>query len=164
MAAVGSVLDRFWDNVDMSGGPDACWPWARSRRGKGYGSVKVNGRLRSAHRVAYRLATGHDPVGLLVMHVCDNPPCCNPAHLSAGTASDNMRDMVAKHRGGGFLAAEGHNRGEKHATSKLTNADVAAIRAASTGEWGERTRFARDYGVTVGHICEILNGKKRRHG
>jgi hypothetical protein len=35
---------------------------------------------------------------MVVMHSCDNPPCCNPAHLSAGTVRDNALDMIAKGR------------------------------------------------------------------
>lgn len=92
--------DRFWARVDRSGGEDACWPWQRHRLPKGYGTFTSRDGVGSAlaHRIAYELARGPIPDGLMVMHACDHPPCCNPRHLSLGTASDNMRDASSKGR------------------------------------------------------------------
>jgi len=33
-----------------------------------------------------------------VLHSCDNPPCCNPDHLSIGTAKENIWDCCRKKR------------------------------------------------------------------
>lgn len=51
-----------------------------------------------AHRAAWVEASGPIPLGILVCHRCDNPPCCNPAHLFLGTQSDNIKDGYAKGR------------------------------------------------------------------
>jgi hypothetical protein len=58
----------------------------------------VNRRMVYAHRLAYELAIGPIPDGLLVCHHCDQTLCCNPTHLFLGTPRDNSQDMVAKGR------------------------------------------------------------------
>lgn len=64
----------------------------------GYGSVKVNGKTKLAHRVAYEKAHGPIPKGLVVMHSCDTPACIEPSHLSVGTQQQNVDDMIKKGR------------------------------------------------------------------
>ena len=51
-----------------------------------------------AHRVAYEHKHGPIPKGMVVMHLCDNPACCNPDHLTLGTNKENMYDSVLKGR------------------------------------------------------------------
>jgi hypothetical protein len=86
----------LWKHV-ARGEPDACWPWTGATDPKGYGKVRVDGKTRLAHRVAYELGHGKTP-GPCVMHKCDNPPCCNPAHLVDGTVVLNNADCIAKGR------------------------------------------------------------------
>lgn len=87
------------DRIDRSGGPGACWPWiGKSTHPFGYGLVRVNGKTVTAARRIYEVEVGPIPEGQVVRHRCDNPPCCNPAHLELGSVADNNRDTVARGR------------------------------------------------------------------
>lgn len=130
--ADAELLTRFWGRVNRDGPipghrPDLgpCWPWTGSTSSDGYGHFRVNGELVRTHRFAYEQAHGNIPRGLDVLHHCDNPPCVNfERHLFVGTHSDNMRDMIAKHRGnkatgdrnGSRLYPERRPRGDGHAS------------------------------------------------
>jgi hypothetical protein len=89
---------RFSAKVDRSGGPDACWPWRGFRDPKDYGHFFFDGAYVYAHREAWAQANGLIPEGLCILHRCDNPPCCNPAHLWPGTKAENNADKAAKGR------------------------------------------------------------------
>lgn len=135
------IHERFWARVDRSAGPDACWPWTLGRQAAGYGKCKRDGRTVLAHRLAYELVHGAVPAGLIVRHRCDNPPCCNPAHLESGTPKDNTRDM--------------DSRGRRVGNVKLSQADVAVIRREYRPGTNSYKQLARRFGVSWGHICKI---------
>lgn len=90
-----SVEERFWAKVEKT---DSCWLWRGTIGRGGYGHFAVGSRPVKAHRFAYELVKGEIPDGLSLLHVCDNPPCVNPDHLTPGTNSDNQRDSVEKRR------------------------------------------------------------------
>lgn len=88
-----SLAERLASRVVVN--PETgCHVWSSTLSTGGYGRVLV-----SAHRLAWELAHGPIPGGLLVLHKCDNPPCCNPEHLFLGTIADNMADKIRKGRG-----------------------------------------------------------------
>lgn len=90
---------EFWRNFTKL--PGGCWEWPEQWRDKdGYGKVKYKGVWYRVHRLAYNLKHKQEPMPdhLLGMHVCDNPPCGNPDHISPGTQRDNMIDARLKGR------------------------------------------------------------------
>ncbi len=99
--AITDPLERFWAKVDKSD-PDGCWPYTGARIPRGYGVFFVGphrGMREYAHRFSLRLKIGRQLVaGEYACHTCDNPPCCNPAHLFVGDSLSNVRDMIAKGR------------------------------------------------------------------
>lgn len=169
------TINRFWSKVDQSAGPDACWPFVHgSRDVDGYGSFSAtHARAERAHRFAYAVAVGPIPAGLIVMHVCDCPPCCNPAHLRLGTVAENNADRAAKGRSARGdrhptrtnpekWAPERRARGEAHGRSKLSEVEIIAIREMyAAGAY--QGMLARDFGVSQGCISLIVNGLKWTH-
>lgn len=65
-------------------GPDSCAIWCGTLNDAGYGRVRVKGRLRAAHRVAWELEHGRIPYGRIVRHKCGNPACVRIDHLVLG--------------------------------------------------------------------------------
>lgn len=161
-------VERFWSKVDRSGGPEACWPWKGSHDHYGYGSLGLSGRTVKAHRLAYVLAGALDPNALAVCHRCDNPPCCNPAHLFAASQPANVRDMVSKGRGRpgpGLRAAwatGGHPRGEQHGMARLSRRAALEIRRRRLAGDGAKA-LAAEFEVCVAHVYRIARGDNWRH-
>lgn len=75
-----------------------CFNWRFGKSDFGYGRLFYKGKDSKAHRVAYELCAESFDETLQVLHSCDNPACCNPAHLFQGTQKDNMLDMRCKGR------------------------------------------------------------------
>lgn len=143
-------MKRFWSKVDSSAGSKACWPWLASRLPRGYGRFSVggrNGRITTAHRVAYELVVGPVPSNLFVLHSCDTPYCVNPRHLHLGTHLDNMAEMRAR----------GRSRvGEKNVNAKLSVAVVHEIRRLDAMRVSN-AEIARRFNVHRTYIWAIKN-------
>lgn len=154
---------RFWAKVDRSQGPDACWPWRAGRDRQGYGKFWVRsgvgetGRTVHASRVALGLFLGR-PVAddKSACHHCDNPPCCNPAHLYEGSSDANANDRHSRGR---------DPHGERHGRARLTEELVRQIRAA----YRPNTRgagpvsLARRFGLSSRTVRNVVYRLAWRH-
>jgi hypothetical protein len=118
-----SKVEKVFEALASSRGPDECWEWPGHRSVHGnYGRI---GDAR-AHRVVYERYVGPIPGRLQVRHTCDNPPCVNPRHLLLGTVADNMADRSA--------------RGRTY-RPKLTPEQARAVFVSSSGRRATAVRF-----------------------
>jgi len=151
-------LPYFLSTIDRSGGPDACWPWRGARTKDGYGRLVVWGKTVGAHRYAFEVFRRVQLGRLMALHHCDNPPCCNPAHLYAGTAADNIADMIRRGRQG---QADGPSAMLKRAY-KMTPASVLALREESARGVPAKD-LAKRYGLSVAYTYNIIKGRQWVH-
>jgi hypothetical protein len=154
----GAARD-FWAQVDICG-HDECWEWKGTRFKKGgeggYGRYRGVWR---AHRVAFELAYGRTPPDdVLVLHSCDNPPCCNPRHLHLGTQGQNMSEKRRRGRAGKCW-------GEQHGMAVLTDAQCEDIRAKRlAGQSCARIHREGYEHVSYGSVWTVATGRTRAHG
>lgn len=150
-----TVVERY-EKKRVRSGPDECWLWTGARHKSGHGEFFVSrerGRVR-AHTYALELETGVPcPPGKEGCHHCDNPPCCNPAHLYYGTRQDNVDDMWRRGRGA---------CGEAAGSAKLTEEQIVEMRVRfAAGE--TLLKLAADYGVSDSSVSMIANGLRWAH-
>lgn len=143
---------RFWAKVLQT---EACWIWrgAVDKDGYGYYAFAEGEKKNKAHHLAFEDQIGPIPLGLFVLHHCDNPPCVNPQHLFLGTQQDNLADMCAKGR---------QARGESHGLSQLNSDDIIAIRRFKQ-ERVPQHAIAKWFGISQGNVSNIIHRKRWGH-
>lgn len=149
---------RFWKFVEKAG-PDDCWLWTGCTTAPPwrYGVIAAGKRCKQlrAHRVSWEIANGCQvPDGMVVMHMCDNPPCVNPAHLKLGTYAENTADMMAKGRKVDLGAP-----GVRNCNAVLTPDLVRYIRASDKNN----QELADEIGVTRATVRKARLGLNWSH-
>lgn len=162
MADTSTFEQRFFRAVDNSDSY-GCWPWMLKRDKNGYGRLRLGNRFVRSNRASWIIHNGDIPAGMQILHQCDNPACCNPAHLFLGTAHDNMIDKTRKGRNNvpsgdrhyRRTSPERGTRGHGLRPRKLTREDAAAIRTMYAKGETQRS-IAERFGVTQATISEVV--------
>jgi hypothetical protein len=126
-----------------------CWPWTGKLGTDGRPYITIGGVKHLAYRVVYTLVNGPIKPGNVIRHkVCDNPICCNPEHLLAGTQSDNELDKYEHERWG------------------FPHAVIADIRRMHEKGMGQRdiaivVTHTHGIKVTQQRVSDIITGARR---
>ena len=160
-----------------------CLEWQGARYGLGYGHAKHDGKMCSVTRLLWTQLHGAIPTGYLVMHSCDNPPCCNVDHLFLGTHAENMADrnhkgrtakgdrngsrtMPHRLRRGDTSGARTHPeailRGSQKPQSKLKEADIPEIFRMSEQGMSD-SAIGKRFGVYTATVWRVRHGRNWKH-
>jgi len=143
---------KLKDSIEITS--SGCWEWKKSKHKQGYGNFPYKRKCLLAHRVAWMLFNGELNEDILVLHKCDNPPCCNPEHLFLGTDYDNVKDSIFKGR---FT----RTRGETHFFSKLTDCEVAEIKKLHAAGIKQKD-IANKFSIVRQTVRNIVTGRARK--
>ena len=154
-----------------------CRPWLlkfRDKDGYGlftltvpradFGDRQIQVTIR-AHRCAWMIANGRPvPSGRLVLHKCDNPPCCDPTHLELGTQLKNRRDCSRRGRTAtksthGDWLGDSRPRGIRHGNAKITEKLAARILYLAYRKGMRAPQVSAKTKVSL-HICHQVIGRK----
>lgn len=147
------LIRRFWEKVDKNG-PEhpthgRCWLWLPYKH-------MDYVRDSPAARKAYSLFNGKIIDGNHVCHHCDNRHCVRPEHLFQGTNLDNRLDSVRKQR---------HAHGERHGQVRLTDEQVADIRARYrriSYHQSNKNQLAEEYGIHPEYLGLLIRKSYRK--
>lgn len=92
---------RWWNNKPvgldhfMPVTESGCHIWMGAALVSGYGTLKVGGKRKYVHRVAYEHEYGPIRAGHVIDHICRVRRCINPGHLRAVTPRVNATENSA---------------------------------------------------------------------
>lgn len=117
--AARPLLERVEAGIDRTPGPDACHPWTQGTDSDGYAKLTTGSRSdgtrtqQRVSRIVLERKLGRPLLlGMLACHTCDNPVCCNEAHIYEGTFADNARDAKERQRHPGRRKTHCHKNHE----------------------------------------------------
>lgn len=96
-----NVFSKIRINHEKTRFGSPCWEWIGAKDRMNYGTLTMKSsnlinapQSISPHRLLYAWLVAPLPnfleTGLVIDHLCNNPPCCNPAHLRLTTQRQNL--------------------------------------------------------------------------
>lgn len=147
-----ALYDRIMANLNAKQ-PYDCWTWKRPLYSKEhYPQIRNGGKKLKVHRLFFEMFFRPLLPGECVLHSCDNPSCCNPVHLHAGSQKENAMQRAAKGRSGNV-------NGEKNGRAKITKEEAAYILTSKESY----SKLGAKFGVTKQAVYSIkknINWKK----
>ena len=153
----GDPIKRFWSKVDKEGPTQphmntACWEWTAGRNKAGYGAFSMEGRNHPAHRISFLFTNGYlpTPIG---RHMCDHPPCVNPAHILEGTVLDNAADRVQRNR-----SKKSNRHFVPSPKRHLTPDQVRSLRERYASESASYAQLSREFRLNYTATRKVIEG------
>jgi hypothetical protein len=115
-----------------------------------YGMLRVDGRLRPAHRLGWELHVGPIPEGMVLRNLCGDRMCVRPTHWKLAT----RKELSQRHR-----RRRNYDVGEANHGSVLTEAQVREVYLSKC----RNTELAKEMGVSATVIGRIKNDKAWVH-
>lgn len=87
-----TIEQRILSNIKLGSlfEGEPCWEWQGCKSVYGHGRVSVGQGSAMVHRITFMAKVGPIASNLDVHHKCENPSCCNPAHLEALTRKEHI--------------------------------------------------------------------------
>jgi len=170
-----SLMVRVWAKIlPVESG---CWEWQGSTDISGYARISYKNQPELVSRILLSKIVKKELTRLeYACHKCDNPRCCNPAHLFLGTPKDNTDDMMKKRRHICFINPNKMREvglrmkkflprfeGESHPQAKLTEKEVLEIRTMYVPRKVTLKSIARIYKIDYTTVSDIIRRKIWTH-
>lgn len=143
---------RFYSEVVITYDGDDCLIWPYTRDAKGYGRMKVDGRMALVSRRVCEEANGTPPTpSHEAAHSCGNGKfgCVTKRHLSWKTRAENCADKIIHGT---------HDRGERNSQAKITESQAREILALKGR--GTQRSIAERFGIARRTVTQIQSGKR----
>jgi hypothetical protein len=141
-----AAADRFEariTKISKNTSKNQCWNW--SETSNTYGLFRLDdGSSVGTHRYSFLHFNGPIPDGFFVSHLCNNPVCCKPAHLTLSTPAANQAHKVISGRSSKYA--------DRKPMSDSERFTVVMLHLSGCNP----NRIARTLGRTAPHIRSLI--------